>query len=490
MQVRETTFDVVKEPTLIIDEQGKVVYANPAAISAFELDLKGADNLSFPGRLRFVPEWPWTLDQLRDLQVATEYREFDLQLGKKREVYEICVLPLNPDGLQRNFLITCIHKSLELRLYQKSLKEKENTDSLLNAANEQQADLLLSNDRMERRLNQMSFLLKFMQKTRFVFEEKTIAHNLLDQIVKDLRFAGGHYFSWQEDKGLFALEVSVDHEGGLPRQPTGKKFKPSDFLDFSLKSVKHFSEESPLLAVTDFFNELQDRKVYSVALVPIKTQVKFFGVFVLINYMQAPVLDENTANFLKYLIEPISSTFETALLYRSSITDETTGLDNSRYFSSRVAEEVVRARQNQTLLSVLLVDIDNFKKLNEEHGYEAGNKVLYHVARTMKSLVRPSDTIARFERDEIVAAMPGIGRVSAEDYASRLNQALEQNPVEGPNGPIQVTVTTGISLCPEHGTTPADLLATASQMIKEKKDKPKVVELLPELRLKKIRKVG
>jgi diguanylate cyclase (GGDEF)-like protein len=490
MQLNSAAFDVVKDPTLIINEEGQIVYANPASIAACGVFPDRVEGQPFPGSLKLVPEWPWTLGQLRELTGPTEYREFDVQCGKRRMVLEVCVQPLNPEGVQQHFLITCIERSLELQLYQKSLLEKEKSETMLNAATGQQAELLLANDRMERRLQQMSFLLKSLQKTRFVFEEKTIAHIFLDQILKDLRFGGGHYFSWHEDKGIFKLAVSVSQDSEQ-FDATPESFRKSEYLDFTNRGIKLFSvEDTPSLTLTHFFKQIQGPGVFNVAVMPIYTNIKFFGIFLFTNYMQAPVIDQNTAEFLKFLVEPVSIAFETAHLYRSSILDEVTGLDNSRYFSSRVAEEVVRARQQQSLLSVLLVDIDNFKSINEEYGFDVGNRVLHHVASAMKTLMRASDIIARHGRDEIVAAMPGMGRVRAMDYARRLEESLAAFPVEGPTGPIKVTVTTGISMCPEHGTSPADLLTQATQFVEDAKKQKKLVEITPEVELGDIKKAG
>ena len=127
---------------------------------------------------------------------------------------------------------------------------------------------------------------------------------------------------------------------------------------------------------------------------------------------------------------------ENARLYELATVDGLTGLYVRRYFDSRLKEELERSRRFDTSFSVVLLDIDDFKKLNDTHGHVVGDRVLREVAQAVRSSMRGVDIAARYGGEEFAFILPRTAIVDAHAAAERIRQdvadarvAYEGNPV-------------------------------------------------------------
>ena len=108
-----------------------------------------------------------------------------------------------------------------------------------------------------------------------------------------------------------------------------------------------------------------------------------------------------------------------------SMTDALTGLPNRRYLEERLEAEVARAARHRQPLAVMVVDVDDFKRVNDTWGHAKGDEVLAWVAAFLRSQLRGSDVACRTGGDEFVVVLPATGREGAEDLAARLQSTLE-----------------------------------------------------------------
>lgn len=116
-------------------------------------------------------------------------------------------------------------------------------------------------------------------------------------------------------------------------------------------------------------------------------------------------------------------------LYEAGLCDALTGLANRKQLEERLRAEVSYAKRHATPLSIVLIDVDRFKAVNDEHGHLVGDEVLKHVARIVSRTVRIEDLVARFGGEEFVVIARGTPLLGGQQLAERLRGALERTPV-------------------------------------------------------------
>jgi two-component system, cell cycle response regulator len=132
-------------------------------------------------------------------------------------------------------------------------------------------------------------------------------------------------------------------------------------------------------------------------------------------------------------------------LFESALRDGLTSTFNRRYFVDRLQSEIRFAVRHEKTLALLFVDIDHFKRINDEHGHLAGDQVLSGVARVMTSTIRAEDVLARYGGEEFVVICREIEADGALALGERLRVAVEQHRFEHAGKVIPVTVSVGIA---------------------------------------------
>ncbi|MET8306372.1 diguanylate cyclase [Micromonospora sp. NPDC005173] len=177
---------------------------------------------------------------------------------------------------------------------------------------------------------------------------------------------------------------------------------------------------------------------------------------------------------------------------RLSLTDPLTGLWNYRYLRESIRREVERASRFGRMLSVLALDLDRFKDVNDTYGHAAGDTVLAEFARRMRGEIREVDLAFRQGGEEFVLLLPETDSRGAAIVAERLGAAVRETPiaVEAYAGPIVVTVSVGIAVYPDHGSTGRDVLEAADDALYAAKaagrDTYRVAELCPDVPTREI----
>ncbi|GAA0469081.1 hypothetical protein Ade02nite_31960 [Paractinoplanes deccanensis] len=150
----------------------------------------------------------------------------------------------------------------------------------------------------------------------------------------------------------------------------------------------------------------------------------------------------------------------------AAITDALTGLRSRRFFEQSLRAESARAGRHDADLSMLLLDIDHFKTVNDTYGHAGGDRVLVEVADRLHAAVRPGDLVARYGGEEFAVLLPGAGPAEAADIADRLRRAIADTPIAvGDNLWHQVTVSVGVAgpQMPEEMVLAADRALYASK---------------------------
>lgn len=131
-----------------------------------------------------------------------------------------------------------------------------------------------------------------------------------------------------------------------------------------------------------------------------------------------------------------------------SVTDALTGLRNARYFHTRLGEEHAEAERTGGPLAVVVLDLDHFKRVNDEHGHPVGDEVLIRSARAIASSTRHGETAARVGGEEFALLLPNSTSAEATELAERVRHAIgeSETPVPGREGEtVRVTASAGVA---------------------------------------------
>ena len=188
----------------------------------------------------------------------------------------------------------------------------------------------------------------------------------------------------------------------------------------------------------------------SIAMIPLTHRGKLLGS---INLCSADALRFTRAHASDFLAHLgiiasfcIENTINRARLLRSGFTDVLTGWNNRRYLSVRLGEELARVRRDGTRLVCLMLDIDHFKRVNDNWGHAAGDAVLKEIAQRIEAQVRASDVAARYGGEEFVVLLPDTHVAAGQKLAERLREAGGTSPFDLPCGEsVAITASIGIA---------------------------------------------
>jgi diguanylate cyclase (GGDEF)-like protein len=195
------------------------------------------------------------------------------------------------------------------------------------------------------------------------------------------------------------------------------------------------------------------------------SETEFLGVLSIARHGRP--FSHEEGELLEYLAGQAIVSIENASLHetvgRQAVTDELTGLANARAFRSILDREIERSRRFETPLGLVMVDLDDFKQVNDRHGHQQGDEVLASVAAVLRDFSRDIDAPARYGGEELAVVLPQTDSGGAALLAERMREAVERLPVPSVSGgvPLRVTASFGVASVPESATDRAELVAAA-----------------------------
>jgi diguanylate cyclase (GGDEF)-like protein len=175
------------------------------------------------------------------------------------------------------------------------------------------------------------------------------------------------------------------------------------------------------------------------------------GVIAVQSTRPAAFADEHQ-RLLGALALQIAAALQNAHLYELAMVDGLTGLYVRRYFDARIEEEVERSKRYATVFSMIMMDVDDFKNLNDTYGHLVGDRVLRAIANVVKAQMRGVDTAARYGGEEIAVILPRTEMVGAYSLAERIREGIAELRIttdEDPPRVLGVTASLGIAAFPE-----------------------------------------
>lgn len=148
--------------------------------------------------------------------------------------------------------------------------------------------------------------------------------------------------------------------------------------------------------------------------------------------------------YLNTLMKQVAFAIDNARLFHDAITDGLTGLFLKRYFQIQADIESRRAQRHGREMTLMMIDIDHFKAINDTYGHLQGDAVLREVARTVKGCVRDVDIVARWGGEEMAVILPDTGIEKARAVAERIRLAVAERKIPGDGGTVSVTVSIGV----------------------------------------------
>ena len=215
----------------------------------------------------------------------------------------------------------------------------------------------------------------------------------------------------------------------------------------------------------------------SILCAPLVSRGRTIGVLEIINKRDGKFTRADL-DLMLTLVEPCAIALENAILFQRTeqltITDDLTKLFNSRYLNLYLGREIKRCKRHGIPLSIIFLDLDGFKGINDQYGHLAGSGTLTEVGLILADGVRESDILARYGGDEFVAVLPETPAAGALVIAERLRRSIEENQFLKSLGlAARISASFGIASYPDHALTPEALIQKADQAMYRVKEREK-----------------
>ena len=215
----------------------------------------------------------------------------------------------------------------------------------------------------------------------------------------------------------------------------------------------------------------------SILAAPLVSRGRTIGVVEIINRAGGGFTQQDL-DLLLALVEPCAIAIENAMLFQRTeqltITDDLTKLFNSRYLNLYLGREIKRCKRHGIPLSLIFLDLDGFKGVNDRYGHLAGSRTLSEVGGILAQAVRESDILARYGGDEFVVVLPETPPSGALVIAERIRRAIEGHTFLRDQGlAARISASFGIASYPDHALTPEGIIQKADQAMYRIKERDK-----------------
>ena len=206
---------------------------------------------------------------------------------------------------------------------------------------------------------------------------------------------------------------------------------------------------------------------------PLLFSERFIGTLS-VYHVDAAFYRDDHRRLLDRVSEQAAAVINNSMLFEQtqedSLTDPLTGLPNTRFLFMHLTRELARAERLKSEVSLMVMDLDNFKDINDSHGHHVGDRALCEVARVLRAAIRPYDICVRYAGDEFIVVLSGCGADEAEAKRQELQKGIDEVYFEArPGKRLPLGISVGTAVFPHDGESYEALLATAdSRMYQDK----------------------
>jgi diguanylate cyclase (GGDEF)-like protein/putative nucleotidyltransferase with HDIG domain len=206
---------------------------------------------------------------------------------------------------------------------------------------------------------------------------------------------------------------------------------------------------------------------------PLLFSERFIGTLS-VYHVDAAFYRDDHRRLLDRVSEQAAAVINNSMLFEQtqedSLTDPLTGLPNTRFLFMHLTRELARAERLKSEVSLMVMDLDSFKDINDSHGHHVGDRALCEVARVLRAAIRPYDICVRYAGDEFIVVLSGCGADEAEAKRQELQKSIDDVYFEArPGKRLPLGISVGTAVFPQDGESYEALLATAdSRMYQDK----------------------
>jgi diguanylate cyclase (GGDEF)-like protein/putative nucleotidyltransferase with HDIG domain len=217
----------------------------------------------------------------------------------------------------------------------------------------------------------------------------------------------------------------------------------------------------------------QTTTLQSALVCPLVFSDRFIGALS-VYHTQPSFYSDDHRRLLDRISEQASAVIHNSMMYEQtredSLTDPLTGLPNTRFLFMHLSRELSRANRLKSEVSLLVMDLDHFKEINDNHGHHVGDRALCEVASVLRTAIRPYDICVRYAGDEFIVVLSGCGADEAEHKRAELQRAVDEVYFEvRPGKRLQLGISIGSAVFPQDGESYETLLATADNRMYQDK---------------------
>lgn len=345
--------------------------------------------------------------------------------------------------------------------------------------NEMLDALELNNKALDRKIFEIETLFKASQAMNFQSDTDKLIRQILEMAGKAIR-AERCSIMLQTGASTEELETKIvfglDDPKGAENIKSAIRIKSGEgiagtVLKTGSSLIVNDGYRDPLFKSFDSTSDYE-KSIRNLISVPLKIKDRVTGVINGTNKLNDEPFSEEDQRLLEALAQQAAMAVEHARLYELAITDGLTKLFIHRYFQARLEEEMVRAKRYHTACSLLLFDIDHFKRFNDTYGHQQGDIVLIELAKLIKLAVRDTvDIPARYGGEEFAIILPETDAKGALLVAERLRKTVEAHDFPGQEQALKVTISLGVATFPDHASVKNVLIKKADMALYECKNR-------------------
>ncbi len=206
---------------------------------------------------------------------------------------------------------------------------------------------------------------------------------------------------------------------------------------------------------------------------PLLFNERFIGTLS-VYHVDAAFYRDDHRRLLDRVSEQAAAVINNSMLFEQtqedSLTDPLTGLPNTRFLFMHLTRELARAERLKSEVSLMVMDLDNFKDINDKHGHHVGDRALCEVARVVRAAIRPYDICVRYAGDEFIVVLSGCGADEAEHKRQELQKTIDEVYFEArPGKRVPIGISVGAAVFPQDGESYESLLAVADNRMYQDK---------------------